>query len=192
MREFIKNVDPFEAEIIKGESKIGYIDLGNSSTVTVEDEYNLSLSYLEELKDVYTENGELDKTKKRDVLVISVWKDLIEKAVVLTGNRDKVYTIVSRDFQRFFTSFRRYSGILQNMWETEDTEIKEGYKVLIRKIVDFDFFENTFHEDSNNFFKLRKWAETLGDKELTRKINSHLDCIITSFFRQLKRRYGLG
>lgn len=192
MREFIKNVDPFEAEIIKGESKIGYIDLGNSSIVTIEDEYNLSLSYLEELKDVYTENGELDKTKKRDVLVISVWKDLIEKAVVLTGNRDKVYTIVSRDFQRFFTSFRRYSGILQNMWETEDTEIKEGYKVLIRKIVDFDFFENTFHEDSNNFFKLRKWAETLGDKELTRKINSHLDCIITSFFRQLKRRYGLG
>jgi hypothetical protein len=190
MREFINNVDPFEAEIIKSESKRGYIDLGNSSSV--EDEYNLSLSYLEELKNVYTEDGELDKTKKRDVLVISVWKDLIEKAVVLTGDRNNVYTIVSRDFQRFFTSFRRYSGILQNMWETEDSEIKEGYKVLIRKIVDFDFFENTFHEDSNNFFKLRKWAETLGDKELTRKINSHLDCIVTSFFRQLKRRYGLG
>ena len=78
------------------------------------------------------------------------------------------------------------------MWETNDKKTKEKYSELIRKIVDFDFFENTFHEDSNNFFKLRKWAETLRDKELTRKINSHLDCIVTSLFRQLKRRYGLG
>ena len=164
----------------------------NKTLDELEEEYQLSLSYLEELKNVYNKDGSLDKTNKREALVIIVWKDLIEKAVNAYGDRKKVYKIVSRDFQRFFTNYLRYADILQSMWETNDKKTKEKYSELIRKIVDFDFFENTFHEDSNNFFKLRKWAETLRDKELTRKINSHLDCIVTSLFRQLKRRYGLG
>ena len=164
----------------------------NKTLDELEEEYQLSLSYLEELKNVYNKDGSLDKTNKREALVIIVWKDLIEKAVNACGDRKKVYKIVSRDFQRFFTNYLRYADILQSMWETNDKKTKEKYSELIRKIVDFDFFENTFHEDSNNFFKLRKWSETLGDKELTRKINSHLDCIVTSLFRQLKRRYGLG
>ena len=164
----------------------------NKTLDELEEEYKLSLSYLEELKNVYNKDGSLDKTNKREALVIIVWKDLIEKAVNACGDRKKVYKIVSRDFQRFFTNYLRYADILQSMWETNDKKTKEKYSELIRKIVDFDFFENTFHEDSNNFFKLRKWAETLRDKELTRKINSHLDCIVTSLFRQLKRRYGLG
>lgn len=164
----------------------------NKTLDELEEEYQLSLSYLEELKNVYNKDGSLDKTNKREALVIIVWKDLIEKAVNACGDRKKVYKIVSRDFQRFFTNYLRYADILQSMWETNDKKTKEKYSELIRKIVDFDFFENTFHEDSNNFFKLRKWAETLRDKELTRKINSHLDCIVTSLFRQLKRRYGLG
>lgn len=164
----------------------------NKTLDELEEEYQLSLSYLEELKNVYNKDGSLDKTNKREALVIIVWKDLIEKAVNACGDRKKVYKIVSRDFQRFFTNYLRYTDILQSMWETNDKKTKEKYSELIRKIVDFDFFENTFHEDSNNFFKLRKWAETLRDKELTRKINSHLDCIVTSLFRQLKRRYGLG
>lgn len=164
----------------------------NKTLDELEEEYQLSLSYLEELKNVYNKDGSLDKTNKREALVIIVWKDLIEKAVNACGDRKKVYKIVSRDFQRFFTNYLRYADILQSMWETSDKKTKEKYSELIRKIVDFDFFENTFHEDSNNFFKLRKWAETLRDKELTRKINSHLDCIVTSLFRQLKRRYGLG
>lgn len=163
----------------------------NKTLDELEEEYQLSLSYLEELKNVYNKDGSLDKTNKREALVIIVWKDLIEKAVNACGDRKKVYKIVSRDFQRFFTNYLRYADILQSMWETSDKKTKEKYSELIRKIVDFDFFENTFHEDSNNFFKLRKWAETLRDKELTRKINSHLDCIVTSLFRQLKRRYGL-
>ena len=157
----------------------------NKTLDELEEEYQLSLSYLEELKNVYNKDGSLDKTNKREALVIIVWKDLIEKAVNACGDRKKVYKIVSRDYLR-------YADILQSMWETNDKKTKEKYSELIRKIVDFDFFENTFHEDSNNFFKLRKWAETLRDKELTRKINSHLDCIVTSLFRQLKRRYGLG
>ena len=164
----------------------------NKTLDELEEEYQLSLSYLEELKNVYNKDGSLDKTNKREALVIIVWKDLIEKAVNACGDRKKVYKIVSRDFQRFFFYYLRYDDILQSMWETNDKKTKEKYSELIRKIVDFDFFENTFHEDSNNFFKLRKWAETLRDKELTRKINSHLDCIVTSLFRQLKRRYGLG
>ena len=164
----------------------------NKTLDELEEEYQLSLSYLEELKNVYNKDGSLDKTNKREALVIIVWKDLIEKAVNACGDRKKVYKIVSRDFQRFFTNYLRYADILQSMWETNDKKTKEKYSELIRKIVDFDFFENTFHEDSNNFFKLRKWAETLREKELTRKINSHLDCIVTSLFRQLKRRYGLG
>ena len=164
----------------------------NKTLDELEEEYQLSLSYLEELKNVYNKDGSLDKTNKREALVIIVWKDLIEKAVNACGDRKKVYKIVSRDFQRFFTNYLRYADILQSMWETSDKKTKEKYSELIRKIVDFDFFENTFHEDSNNFFKLRKWAETLRDKELTRNINSHLDCIVTSLFRQLKRRYGLG
>ena len=164
----------------------------NKTLDELEEEYQLSLSYLEELKNVYNKDGSLDKTNKREALVIIVWKDLIEKAVNACGDRKKVYKIVSRDFQRFFTNYLRYADILQSMWETNDKKTKEKYSELIRKIVDFDFFENTFHEDSNNFFKLRKWAETLRDKELTKKINSHLDCIVTSLFRQLKRRYGLG
>ena len=164
----------------------------NKTLDELEEEYQLSLSYLEELKNVYNKDGSLDKTNKREALVIIVWKDLIEKAVNACGDRKKVYKIVSRDFQRFFTNYLRYADILQSMWETNDKKTKEKYSELIRKIVDFDFFENTFHEDSNNFFKLRKWAETLRDKELTRKINSHLDCIVTSLFRQLKHRYGLG
>ena len=164
----------------------------NKTLDELEEEYQLSLSYLEELKNVYNKDGSLDKTNKREALVIIVWKDLIEKAVNACGDRKKVYKIVSRDFQRFFTNYLRYADILQSMWETNDKKTKEKYSELIRKIVDFDFFENTFHEASNNFFKLRKWAETLRDKELTRKINSHLDCIVTSLFRQLKRRYGLG
>lgn len=156
----------------------------------LEEEYQLSLSYLEELKNVYNKDGSLDTKNKREALVITVWKDLVEKAISQTGDPKEVYGVVARDFQRFFTSYRRYADILQSMWESKD---KEKYSELIRKIVDFDFFENIFHEDSNNFFKLRGWASTtLKDKELIRKINSHLDCIVVSLFRQLKRRYGLG
>lgn len=159
----------------------------------LEEEYQLSLSYLEELKNIYNKDGSLDTKNKREALVITVWKDLVEEAISQTGEPKKVYRVVARDFQRFFTSYRRYADILQSMWETKDAKTKEKYSELIRKIVDFDFFENTFHEDSNNFFKLRGWASTtLKDKELIRKINSHLDCIVTSLFRQLKRRYGLG
>ena len=156
----------------------------------LKEEYQLSLSYLEELKNVYNKDGSLDTKNKREALVITVWKDLVEKAISQTGDPKEVYGVVARDFQRFFTSYRRYADILQSMWESKG---KEKYSELIRKIVDFDFFENIFHEDSNNFFKLRGWASTtLKDKELIRKINSHLDCIVVSLFRQLKRRYGLG
>lgn len=156
----------------------------------LKEEYQLSLSYLEELKNVYNKDGSLDTKNKREALVITVWKDLVEKAISQTGDPKEVYGVVARDFQRFFTSYRRYADILQSMWESKG---KEKYSELIRKIIDFDFFENIFHEDSNNFFKLRGWASTtLKDKELIRKINSHLDCIVVSLFRQLKRRYGLG
>lgn len=163
----------------------------NRTLKELEQEYETSLNYLEELKNVYTKDGKLDKTNKREALVINVWRDLIEKAILKSGNRKEVYGVISRDFQRFFTDYRRYSDIIQCMWETEDKETKNKYLDFIRRITNFDFLENTFHEGSNNFFKLRKWADTIGDKELTRKINSHLDCIITSLFRQIKGRYGL-
>ena len=108
--------------------------------------------------------------------------------------KEETYTVVSKDFQRFFTSFFQYSNILDTMWKSTGNsgEDKKKYGVLIRKIVGqgFNFFENTFHDDSNNFFKLRKWTQTFSDKILARKINSHLDCIVTGLFRQLKRKYG--
>lgn len=151
-----------------------------------EEEYQLALKYLDELKKVYDDKGKIIPNKERDAQVIVVWRDLIENAVEETGDRDYTYLIVARDFQRFFSSFLQYSKILEKMYFSETEE----YKILIRKIVDWDFFENTFKEDSNNFFKLRRWSRTFRDKELTRKINSHLDCIVTGLFRQLKRRYG--
>lgn len=151
-----------------------------------EEEYQLALKYLDELKKVYDDKGKIIPNKERDAQVIVVWRDLIEKAVEETGDREETYLIVARDFQRFFSSFLQYSKILEKMYFSETEE----YKILIRKIVDWDFFENTFKEDSNNFFKLRRWSRTFRDKELTRKINSHLDCIVTGLFRQLKRRYG--
>ena len=77
----------------------------NKTLDELEEEYKLSLSYLEELKNVYNKDGSLDKTNKREALVIIVWKDLIEKAVNACGDRKKVYKIVSRDFQRFFSRF---------------------------------------------------------------------------------------
>lgn len=151
-----------------------------------EEEYRLALKYLDELKKVYDDKGQLVQNKTNDVPVISIWTDLIEKAIEETGKRDEIYTIVARDFQRFFSCFLQYSGIINKMYFSETEE----YKVLIRKIVDLDFFENTFKEDSNNFYKLREWSKTLRNKELMRKINSHLDCIIVGLFRQLKKRYG--
>ena len=151
-----------------------------------EEEYQLALKYLDELKKVYDDEGKIIPNKERDAQVIVVWRDLVEKAVIETGNRDETYLIVARDFQRFFSSFLQYSKIIEKMYFSETEE----YKILIRKIVDWNFFELTFKEDSNNFFKLRRWSRTFRDKELTRKINSHLDCIVTGLFRQLKRRYG--
>ena len=53
----------------------------NKTLDELEEEYQLSLSYLEELKNVYNKDGSLDKTNKREALVIIVWKDLIENAV---------------------------------------------------------------------------------------------------------------
>lgn len=151
-----------------------------------EEEYQLALKYLDELKKVYDDEGKIIPNKERDAQVIVVWRDLIEKAVIETGSRDETYLMVARDFQRFFSSFLQYSKIIEKMYFSETEE----YKILIRKIVDWNFFELTFKEDSNNFFKLRRWSRTFRDKELTRKINSHLDCIVTGLFRQLKRRYG--
>ena len=104
----------------------------NKTLDELEEEYQLSLSYLEELKNVYNKDGSLDKTNKREALVIIVWKDLIEKAVNACGDRKKVYKIVSRDFQRFFTNYLRYADILQSMWETNDKKTKEKYSELIR------------------------------------------------------------
>lgn len=151
-----------------------------------EEEYMLSLKYLDELKKVYDDKGKIIPNKEYNTQIIVIWKDLIEKAVEETGNRDETYLIVARDFQRFFSKFLQYSNIIEKMYFSENEE----FKILIRKIIDWGFFENTFKEDSNNFFKLRKWSKTLRNKELTRKINSHLDSIIVGLFRQLKRRYG--
>lgn len=159
----------------------------------MEEEYKLTLKYLDVLKKEYDSLGFEIPGKEKDVPVITVWIDLIEQAATLMG-KEETYTVVSKDFQRFFTSFFQYSNILDTMWKSTGNsgEDKKKYEVLIRKIVGqgFNFFENTFHDDSNNFFKLRKWTQTFSDKILARKINSHLDCIVTGLFRQLKRKYG--
>ena len=149
-------------------------------------EYESSLSYLDELKKVYDEKGNLVKNKEREANVIPVWKDLITKAASISHDEDEAYLCVARDFQRFFTCFKKYSGTLEKMWATDD----EGIKSMVRKITNLTFFGKLYKDDSDDFFKLRKWAKELPDKELSRKINSHLDCIITGLFRQLKRRYG--
>ena len=70
-----------------------------------EEEYRLALKYLDELKKVYDDKGQLVQNKTNDVPVISVWTDLIEKAIEETGKRDEIYTIVARDLQRFFSCF---------------------------------------------------------------------------------------
>lgn len=169
--------------------------MAKKSLTEIEEEYTLSLQYLNELRKVYDEKGFEVPGREREAPVINVWKDLVEKMVILRGNREEVYTVVSRDFQRFFTSFLQFSNILETMWKSNGNQgsDKKKYEVLIRKIVDIKFFEEIFHDDSNNFFKLRKYVrENLNDKELRRKVNSHLDCIVTGLFRQLKRRYGLA
>ena len=71
-----------------------------------EEEYQLALKYLDELKKVYDDEGKLILSKERDAQVIVVWRDLIEKAVEETGNRDETY------LKRFSKILFKFSSIL--------------------------------------------------------------------------------
>ena len=116
--------------------------MAKKSLTEIEEEYTLSLQYLNELRKVYDEKGFEVPGREREAPVINVWKDLVEKMVILRGNREEVYTVVSRDFQRFFTSFLQFSNILDTMWKSNGNQgaDKKKYAVLIRKIVDVKFF----------------------------------------------------
>lgn len=153
-------------------------------------EYLVVLGYLRELEKIYDKDGNLTPGKRRNVPVLGVWRDLIRQAIREVGIEDEVYRVVAKDFQRFFNSYFQFANILETMWNSSE---KERYAVLIRKIATEQFFTTTFHDDSQNFFKLRKWIqERIESKELKRKLNSHLNCIIHGLFNQLKRRYGLS
>lgn len=157
----------------------------------IKTKYFESLKYLDQLKKIYNDNGELVKDKEKYVPVIEVWKSIIDKAAELNEDKNVVYDLISRDFQRFFSSFLQYSNILETMWfnQGNNGEDKKKFIILLKKIVSKDFFFDYFKESSRNFREIRNWANDLKDKVLGRKINSHLNCIVEGLFRQLKLRY---
>lgn len=92
---------------------------------------------------------------------------------------------LSKDISRYYDNFERYQKTLSEM-------NTENLSLLRRKIIsgDKDFFKETWKEDSDNFFRTRKFISThLKDLSLVSKINSSLDCLIMGLHRYTVREY---
>lgn len=112
---------------------------------------------------------------------------LSEKINEIGENLDEVFIrTLSKDLSRYYDSFEKYLKSL--------SEMKSGnLTYLRRKIVlgDKNFFRDTWGEDSDNFFRTRKFiSTTLKDLSLASKLNSSLDCIVTSLYRYTYKKYG--
>lgn len=93
---------------------------------------------------------------------------------------------ISKDLSRYYESFRSYHKALSEM---ETVNLSRFRKKLVSK--DKDFFTNTWGEESDNFFRTRKFISTyLKDQSLASKINSSLDCITSSLRRYILSKYG--
>ena len=93
---------------------------------------------------------------------------------------------ISKDLSRYHDSFAKYQKALSEMKTS-------NLMLLRRKIVtgDKDFFKETWKEDSDNFFRTRKFISSyLKDLSLASKINSSLDCIVTGLYRYTLGKYG--
>ena len=114
-----------------------------------------------------------------DAKCLVVFQDLIRKAEAIS---EDTYVIVTKDFSRYFTRFFEYANLLGKMGA--------GTEELRYKLLSQEFFKEYFHEDSNDFFALRNWALNLSDVKLGIRINSHLNCIISTIFKSLNKKYG--
>lgn len=116
-----------------------------------------------------------------------------EAKIKLTGLKDGgedlgdvLIRTISKDLSRYYESFRSYQKAL--------SEMNKGNLLMLRKKIisgDKDFFKNTWKEDSDDFFRTRKFINTyLKDPSMVFRINSSLDCISSSLRRYTLSEYG--
>lgn len=93
---------------------------------------------------------------------------------------------ISKDLSRYYDGFEKYQKALSEMKT-------ESLKVLRKKLVtkEKDFFQEVWGEESDNFFRTRKFISTyLKDSSISQKLNSTLDCISVSLYRYVYNKYG--
>lgn len=114
-------------------------------------------------------------------------KSLISEIMVDGENLGEVMIrTLSKDLSRYYDSFESYQRALSEM-------TSDSLKTLRRKILNDsrDFFKETWGEESNEFFRSKKFFSTyIKDLSLVSRLGSSLDCIITSLRRYILARYG--
>lgn len=94
---------------------------------------------------------------------------------------------VSKDLSRYYDSYSKYLKVLAEMGTTDNL------KALRKKIIfgDKNFFSETWKEDSDSFFRTRKFISLyIKDPSQALRINSSLDCIISGLQKYIYNLYG--
>lgn len=96
---------------------------------------------------------------------------------------------LSKDLSRYYDSFKRFHNALSKMDKDKDLIY------LRRKIIlgDKNFFKDTWKEDSDNFYRTRKFISDYlekGDLSLSHKLCASLDCMVTGLHRYTLSRFG--
>lgn len=119
--------------------------------------------------------------------VDSVLNFLSERVDVNGDNlKEVLIRTLSKDLSRYYDNFEKYQLALAEMKSSNLLELR-------KKIVfgDKDFFSSVWKEDSDNFFRTRKFFSTyLKDKSLVHKLNSLLDSIVVGLYRYTLNKYS--
>lgn len=114
--------------------------------------------------------------------ILIILDEIVKKTIASEeGIEIEFLTVFSRDLQRFMTSFGEYARCLE-----------KTPSPLVRKLTSQEFFFRFYHEDSRGFKKLKDYLKNIRNQKLARKVETHVNSLVSGLFRELLKKYNNG